>query len=319
MARRSTQPQAPSPPTAALPGQWDGVAPLKRKLSATTGGSVYDELMAKGKLLRVTATRIPPQLSTRRLYCLNHALEAFQQALKVPAEFTMTKHTQDCMEQIRETQIDLMVLSKMTKQSANSTPQYRAPTTLGTNSKERLRVTVRRRPLLLLSPSTSSPSVMSVPMAASATLPPPPRLPTNNPAPAQVPSHVPEIDNASSGQVQHGLHECLEPANQSSTATMELQQCDDSPKLGKTKLLLRAPTSPPSRCSSPRLNHNLSPQRIERHESSPLMPSRDTATSEASPLVQVEMPSPPSSILSAAHTLMSIGGQLPRSPSPRPE
>ncbi|RHY00070.1 hypothetical protein DYB25_010404, partial [Aphanomyces astaci] len=79
--------------------------------------SVYDELMAKGKLLRVTATRIPPQLSTRRLYCLNHALEAFQQALKVPAEFTMTKHTQDCMEQIRETQIDLMVLSKMTKQS----------------------------------------------------------------------------------------------------------------------------------------------------------------------------------------------------------
>ncbi|KAG9400431.1 hypothetical protein AC1031_010654 [Aphanomyces cochlioides] len=119
----------------------------KRKLSETKP-TEYDELMAQGKLLRSTASRIPTQdsLYSSRLYYLNQALDTFQQALNLSST-----ETQECLEQIRETQIDLMVLSKLA-QNVVATPKQ--------GFREPLRVTVRHRPLL---PDDAAPTEKPLP------------------------------------------------------------------------------------------------------------------------------------------------------------
>ncbi|KDO24640.1 hypothetical protein SPRG_10173 [Saprolegnia parasitica CBS 223.65] len=69
------------------------------------------DLMRHGQTMRSTAAALLGQESHRAIY-LNQALDAFQQALVFSA-YVPALQTQMCLEHIRETQVDLLIVSKL--------------------------------------------------------------------------------------------------------------------------------------------------------------------------------------------------------------
>ncbi|EQC36730.1 hypothetical protein SDRG_06165 [Saprolegnia diclina VS20] len=69
------------------------------------------DLMRHGQTMRATAASLLGQESHRAIY-LNQALDAFQQALVFSA-YVPALQTQMCLEHIRETQVDLLIVSKL--------------------------------------------------------------------------------------------------------------------------------------------------------------------------------------------------------------
>ncbi|OQR87551.1 hypothetical protein ACHHYP_08534 [Achlya hypogyna] len=80
----------------------------KRKRHESHEAVKFFDLMAHGRSMRATSVL---ELHGRAYY-LNQALDAFQQAL-VYSAFVSTLQVQACLEQIRETQVDLLILAKL--------------------------------------------------------------------------------------------------------------------------------------------------------------------------------------------------------------
>ncbi|ETV91018.1 hypothetical protein H310_14341 [Aphanomyces invadans] len=318
MDRRPTQRQ-PTSTSWREPRDGSTIVPLKRKLSdVAVGGTSYEDLMAQGKLLRSTASRIPPQesLYTCRVYYLNQALDAFQQALNASAALPLVKHTQNCLEQIRETQIDLMVLSRMSTPATSSAPEIAT----ATRAKQGLRVTVRHRPLLHLSTSSCSDTSASV-----------------DDSECSSPSTDPPSDAACAGGLQHGMSSSP-PSFIPSSA--RFRGISDPPTVASKSLIalhrrkgrgdnsmqyhhpLPPPPPPllpqPSHRSLPRRSHDVPkvtqclPQQLSHSE------RRFQQSHAGGHMGDVKKLSPKdqSSLLSVARVLMSIGDA--RSPLPRP-
>lgn len=116
----------------------------KRKRSESVEIGKFMELMNHGQVMRTASSHITAQdgLYNCRIFYLNQALDAFQQALVYSSHVT-TLQTQECLENIRETQVDLLMASRLAQQKhveKLAHNQEQAP----------LRLPIRKDPPLLL-------------------------------------------------------------------------------------------------------------------------------------------------------------------------
>ncbi|KAF0700721.1 Aste57867_8775 [Aphanomyces stellatus] len=281
--------------------------PMKRKLSETTPeGGKYDDLMAQGKLLRSTASRIPTQesLYSCRVYYLNQALDSFQQALNFSPTLT-TQETQECLEQIRETQIDLMVLSKVSHKSQPQSSVALKP------KKDPLRVTVRHRPLLpsdsalLLNPrggnNASDELSMKVQLRQHAS----PMLPGGSPARGGPHQRHPPSHPHDHHYEQHAPPPPLLPKKESIRVVMGPQKTSIPPVWTTPTATTDAPSVPP-----PLLSFYL-PQLPHHHRRGGALPPAVGAAPRRQTYEPMKKDPAEQTLLSIAQTLVSIGQTSP--------